>query len=155
MNNMLKHLIPQKEKMLEYVRGGFSSSTEVVDYMVKELGYGPRRAHRIVATMVRMAREQGLKAYEVSGKLLDDAAEFADEKPPRINSKQLQGLLDPQNFIESHNNKGGTAPDEAVRMLSRRREELKSLIKEHKKRKQKIIEAEQKLKEIVTGIVKL
>ena len=153
MDNMLKHIIPQKEKMLEYVRAGYSCSTEVAYYIVKETGCGPRRAHRIVATMVRMARERGLKAYEVTGELLDEAAEFAEEKPPRIKTRVLRELLDPGHFIKSHSNKGGTAPEEARRMLAKRVEELKSVNREHEQRKHRLVEAEQMLEATVQDIL--
>jgi argininosuccinate lyase len=153
MRNMLKHIIPQKEKMLEYVRAGYSCSSEVAYQIVKEKGCGPRRAHRIVATMVRMAREQGLKAYEVTGELLDEAAEFAEEQPPRMSTEQLRELLDPQNFIKTHSNKGGTAPQEANRMLKKRVEELKTVVKEHETRKRRIVEADVKLNAIVEEII--
>jgi argininosuccinate lyase len=153
MKNMFKHIIPQKDKMLEYVRAGFSCATEVAYHIVKESGCGPRRAHRIVATMVRMARERGFKAYEVTGDLLDEAALFAEEQPPRIGTKQLRELLDPINFIKSHHNTGGTAPQEAVRMLHRRRKELKSVAEEHENRKQKISDAEYKLDSTIDDIL--
>jgi argininosuccinate lyase len=153
MNNMLKHIIPQKERMLEYVRAGFSCSTEVAYHIVKESGCGPRRAHRIVATMVRMARERGLKAYEVTGELLDEAAAFAEEKPPRLSTERLRELLDPETFIKTHNNKGGTAPQEARRMLAKRRRELGSVAKEHQSRRKKITDAESALNSTVDSIL--
>jgi argininosuccinate lyase len=153
MNNMLKHIIPQKETMLEYVRAGFSCASEVAYHIVKESGCGPRRAHRIVATMVRIARERGLKAYEVTGELLEEAAVFAEEKPPGLSTKLLRELLDPENFIKTHSNKGGTAPREARRMLGKRRRELGSLAGEQKSRRKRIADAESALRSVVEGIL--
>jgi argininosuccinate lyase len=153
MRNMFQHILPQKEKMLEYVRAGFSCSTEVAYHIVKESGCGPRRAHRIVATMVRMAREQGLKAYEVTGELLDEAAVFAEEQPPKMSTDLLRELLDPEKFIQTHVHKGGTAPQEARRMLDRRTNELQALGKAHQDRKQRIASAEQNLGAVVDGIL--
>jgi len=153
MKGMLQSIIPQKEKMLEYVRTGFSCSTEVAYHMVKELDYGPRRAHRIVATMVRLARERGLKAYEVTGELLDEAAEFAEERKPCLNTELLLELLDPKNFIATHINKGGTAPSEVKRMLKKRREELSAIVDEHKHRKKKVAEASRTLNRRIEEII--
>jgi argininosuccinate lyase len=153
MNNMFKHIIPQKEKMLEYVRAGFSCATEVAYHIVKESGCGPRRAHRIVATMVRLARERGLRAYEVTGELLDEAAVFAEEKPPRLSTKVLRELLDPENFIKTHNNKGGTAPQEARRMLDKRRRELASAAGEQEGRRKRVADAESALRSVLEGIL--
>ena len=153
MTNMFEHIIPQKDRMLEYVRAGFSCATEAAYHIVKESGCGPRRAHRIVATMVRLARERGLKAYEVTGELLDEAALFAEEQPPRLSTKLLRELLDPKHFILSHNNKGGTAPQEAKRMLHKRREELNSLAEKQESRRKKIADAEAALNSIIDNIL--
>jgi argininosuccinate lyase len=144
-NGMLKNVSPQKDKMLEYVREGYSCTSEVVTHMVRELDYGPRRAHRIVATFVRMARERGLKAYKSTGELLDEAARFADEKPPEIDTQTLRRLLDPEEFIKSHNNTGGTAPEEANRMLSDRRRELDEVRERQQQRKARLQSGEDML----------
>jgi hypothetical protein len=89
----------------------------------------------------------------VTGQLLDEAAAFAEEQPPRLDTKLLRELLDPENFIRSHSNKGGTAPQEAGRMLQKRLEELKSVSKEHRNRKQRIEDAEVKLNKTVEDIL--
>lgn len=130
----LKQISPQKETMLEYVREGYSCSTEIVVHMVRELGYGGRRSHRIVANFVRMARERKLKAYEVTGELLDEAARFAKEKEPGISTGTLRRLLDPVEFVETHNNVGGTSPEESKRMISARKEKLREHNKRHQER---------------------
>ncbi|UCF97440.1 MAG: hypothetical protein JSV89_20050 [Spirochaetaceae bacterium] len=153
MRGMLQAIIPQREAMLEYVRAGFSCSTEVAYYMVKELGYGPRRAHRIVATMVRFARERGLKAYEVTGELLDEAAGFAEEIEPGLSTDTLRKLLNPENFISTHTNKGGTAPEEAKRMLDSRTVDLGTLVKEHDHRTNKVKDALLNLNRTIDEII--
>jgi argininosuccinate lyase len=152
-NGMLKNVSPQRETMLEYVREGYSCTSEVVTHMVKEMGYGPRRAHRIVATFVRMARERGLKAYQTTGELLDEAARFADERPPEIDTETLRRLLDPEEFIKSHSNTGGTAPDEARRMLAKRRKELEDVRQRQGARKARLEKAEELLNEEIEAIL--
>jgi len=105
--------------------------------MVKELGYGGRRAHRIAGTFVRMCRERGIKANEATGDILDEAAEFLDERPPKIDTQTLRHLLDPAEFIQTHNNVGGVAPKEARRMLGDRRslmDEIKAKLGDRKAR---------------------
>jgi argininosuccinate lyase len=130
----LTQISPQKEIMLEYVREGYSCATEVVVHMVKELGYGGRRSHRIVANFVRMARERRLKAYETTGELLDEAARFAKEKEPGISTETLRMLLDPVEFVKTHNNVGGASPEESKRMIAARKEKMRENYKRHEKR---------------------
>ena len=121
---VLEHMYPQKETMLNYVRQGYSCTTEVVVHMVRELGYGGRRAHRILATLVRLARERGIPAPQLTGEMLDEAARAVEEEPPGIDTETLQKLLDPVQFIETHSNLGGPAPSETRRMLEARRHKL-------------------------------
>lgn len=146
---MLGAVKPQREQMLAYARAGFSCSTEVAAHMVKALNYGPRRAHRVVATMVRLARERGLKAYEVSGELLDEAARFAEEREPGIDSDRLRRLLDPVEFVRTHDNTGGVAPEQTERMLADRRSTLESARERQRARKTKLEQAEARLQEAV------
>ena len=121
---VLRNIHPQKDTMLNHVRQGYSCMTEVVVHLVRELGYGGRRAHRICATLVRLARERGIPAPCLTGEMLDEAARLVEEKPPGIDTDTLRQLLDPVAFIESHSNVGGPAPVETRRMLRNRREML-------------------------------
>lgn len=147
---VLSNITPQKEKMLESVREGYSCATELVVHMVKNLGYGGRGAHRIVATMVRMGREKGLKAYECTGELLDEAARFSEDKEPNIETELLRKLLDPVEFIKTHSNIGGTAPQEADRMIKIRKRKVAELEEIQKKRKANI----EKGKELLSAQIK-
>jgi argininosuccinate lyase len=123
-HDLLKHSIPQKERMLKIVRAGYSCATEVASCLVKEHGYGGRLAHSIVATMVRMAREKGLKSYECTGELLDEAAAYLDVRRPGVDTETVRRLLDPEDFVRAHNNLGGTAPEENRRLLDKRAAQL-------------------------------
>jgi len=119
-HDLLKHSIPQKERMLKIVRAGYSCATEVASHLIKEHGYGGRLAHSVVATMVRKAREKGLKSYECTGELLDEAAVYLDVRQPGLDTETVQRLLDPESFIQSHHHLGGTAPKENRRLLEKR-----------------------------------
>jgi argininosuccinate lyase len=149
----LEFISPQKEEMLKYVKEGFSCATEIVVYMIKELGYGGRRSHRIVANFVRMARERKLTADQTSGELLDEAARFAGEKEPGINTETLRKLLDPVEFIKSHNNTGGTAPEEAKRMINARRKKQTSNKQRNEDRKAKLSKGEKLLQKEISEIL--
>jgi argininosuccinate lyase len=115
------NLEPQKERMLRLAEEGFSCATEVVVHMVKNLGYGGRRAHRITAHFIRMAREKGLAANECTGELLDAAARHVEDCPPQVDTATLRRLLDPRVFLKTHIHIGGIAPTETQRLLKLRR----------------------------------
>lgn len=137
---LLENVYPQKATMLAYVRQGYSCTTEVVVHMVQELGYGGRRAHRICATLVRLARERGIPGSGLTGEMLDEAARAVEEEPPRIDTDTLQRLLDPEEFIRTHSNTGGPAPIETRRMLGERRQRLADARKRQSDRLAKVEE---------------
>jgi argininosuccinate lyase len=133
----LDHLVVQKERMLEIVREGYSCSTELVTYLVREHGYGGRLAHSIVATMVRQARQRGLKAYECTGEMLDAAADYLNQRKPGVSTAAVQECFDPIRFIHSHDQLGGTAPKENARLLNERRQILDAAIERYRQRLQR------------------
>jgi argininosuccinate lyase len=133
----LDHLVVQKDRMLEIVREGYSCATELVVLMVREHGYGGRLAHSIVATMVRQARARGLKAYECTGEMLDDAAEYLGQRKPGLTTEAVQEAFDPVRFIHSHDQLGGTAPKENARLLKERKGTLDAAFERHHQRLQR------------------
>ena len=155
LKGLLENIYPQKERMLEYVRQGYSCMTEVVVHMVRELGYGGRRAHRICATLVRLARERGIPAPQLTGAMLDEAAHAVEEQPPQIDTETLQGLLDPEEFVRTHSNTGGPAPVEARRMLDGRRKQLADARQRQAERLAKVEQGRDLLASEIAGICKV
>ena len=139
---MVARLIPQKERMLEITRAGYSCATEVATYLIREKGYGGRIAHSIVATMIRQARVQGLKSYECTGKMLDEAAEYLGTSKPNLNDQTLQKLFDPIEFVKTHSHRGGTSPEENARLLQIREKTVKNARARQVARSNKITEAQ-------------
>ena len=150
----LRNCTPRKERMLCIVREGFSCSTEIAVHLIRELGYGGRRAHRITATFVRLCRERGINADESTGDVLDEAARFLGDKVPKVDTSTLRRLLDPGHFVETHTGVGGTAPQETRRMLAGRRKRLTDLVALQADRQARIQQGEaylQKEIETITG----
>ena len=152
-NGLMGSTVPNKERMLEYAREGFAATPELAVKLVREKGYGGRRAHRICATMVRMARERGLKAYEATGELLDEAARVADETPPGLSTEDVREMLDPAKFIERHTNLGDPHPDESRRLIALRRGALAEVRQRHAGRVARIDQATERLAGEVAAII--
>jgi argininosuccinate lyase len=151
-DNMLDRAILNKDRMLAIARAGYSASTEVATHLIQELGYGGRLAHSIVATMVRQARVEGLKAYECTGALLDEAAEYLGVRKPGLDDATLRRLLDPVEFVNSHTNTGGTAPSENKRLLDERRKWIEEAAIRHSARRRQIEDAAAELKREIESI---
>lgn len=149
---MLNNIFPQKERMLAITRAGYSCATELASYLVRESGYGNRRAHSIVATMVRQARVRALKSYECTGDMLDEAATFLGEEPPGLSTETVLRCLDPREFIKSHVHMGGTAPEETQRLLNARRQRLDQATERQADRKARVAAGDELLRSEVVEI---
>ena len=152
-NGLLLNTRPDKARMLEYAREGYSATPDLAVKLIRDKGYGGRRAHRICATMVRTARERGIKAYETTGELLDEAARITGETPPELATAEVRDALDPVKFIARHNNLGDPNPDESRRMIGVRRDALASARQRHTDRVARIENAEKKLESEVNAVV--
>jgi len=116
-------------------------------HLVRNGGYGTRRAHRIVATFVRLARERGLAAHETDAGLMDEAARFAGEREPGLGTAELRSLLDPVRFIASHDQPGGTAPVRQREMIAARRATLEAAQRNHAGRERSLQQAREALQQ--------
>jgi len=152
-SNILRNVQPDKEKMLQHTRDGFSGAPDLAIKLIREKGYGGRRAHRICAVFVYLARKQGLKPYETTGALLDEAAKVANETPPGLTTEEIRDMLNPEKFIERHNNVGDPNPQETLRMVGVRRAELAGLQKRQAERRARLDAAQKKLAAEVLAIL--
>jgi len=152
MDAMLNNMVPQKERMLGIVRAGYSCATELAAYLVRERGYGNRLAHSIVATMIRDARLAGFKSFECTGEMLDEAALFLGQEPPKLDTEMVRRCLDPQEFIRTHTQVGGTAPEETMRLLGIREKTLAGAAQRQRERKGRIKAGDDLLSEAIESI---
>jgi argininosuccinate lyase len=152
--NMIEAMVPQKERMERIVRAGFSCATELAYHLIKDRGYGGRLAHSIVATMVRMAREQGKNSQQCTGELLDRAASYLGVRRPGLDTETVQKWLDPRFFIQNHRHLGGTAPEENTRLLVERRATLDAARSRQQERRERIARGLQALDSAADEILK-
>lgn len=146
-------IICNRKKMLAYAREGFSATADLSIKLIRDCKMGARRAHRICATMVRIARERGIKAYEVTGELLNEAARIADEPLPNLKTEEIRRILDPVEFIKRHNNVGDPAPKESERMIQIRYAMLNEAKKRQDVRKEKLKQARVRLENETSNVI--
>jgi argininosuccinate lyase len=144
---------PNKEKMLQHTRNGFSGAPDLAIKLIREKGYGGRRAHRICAVFVYLARKQGLKPCEITGELLDEAAKVANEKPPGLTTTEAREMFDPVKFLERHNNVGDPNPKETRRLISVRRQALAEATERQTQRRAKLRQASERLSSEIAAII--
>jgi len=150
---LLRAVVPDRPRMLQMTCDGFSGTPDLAVKLIRDKGYGGRRAHRICAVFVRLARQRGLRPYETTGELLDEAARTADETPPGLSTAEVREMLDPEKFIQRHNNVGDPHPDESRRMLALRRTTLAEAEQRQAKRRTQLEEADRRLSAEIQAIL--
>jgi argininosuccinate lyase len=143
--SMLPDMYVYPEKMLKIVKDGYSGSPDLAIVLIRDYDYGSRQAHRICANAVRMAREQGIKPCEMTGKLIDEAAALSHEPLPNLTTEQVQECMSLDHFLEKHCNLGDPCKSETMRMIGIRRNQLAESIKQQDNRKLRLVEGDKKL----------
>lgn len=115
--DMIPAVQANKESMLEAARRGFSTATDLADYLVRK-GIPFRDSHEIVGKAVAYGIEQNKDLSEMSLKELQQLSDQIAEDVFKVLT--LKGSVAARNHI------GGTAPDQ-VRAAAKRAMELLSI----------------------------
>ncbi len=108
MTGMLEDLEPVPATMLAAASRGYSTATDLADWLVRSLKLPFREAHHVTGTIVRLAEAQGIGL-----EALPLAAMQAVE--PRI-TKDVLTVLSVENSVKSRVSYGGTAPQNVRKM---------------------------------------
>jgi argininosuccinate lyase len=150
---LLKAVIVHRDRMWEIVRNGYSGAPDLAIRMIRDQDYGARQAHRICCNAVRLARERGIKPYEVTGELLDEAARVTSEPEPHLTTEQVQDAIGLESFLEKHRNVGDPHPDETRRLIGTRREQLEEFRSRQAERRSRIEQANERLEREIRAIL--
>ncbi|HGG64830.1 MAG TPA: argininosuccinate lyase, partial [Rhodobacteraceae bacterium] len=96
---------------------GFSTATDLADWLVRELGMPFREAHHVTGTLVALAEDKGCDLPDLS---LDDMQGVHEN----INAGVFD-VLGVHNSVASRTSYGGTAPSEVRKQIARWKEALK------------------------------
>jgi argininosuccinate lyase len=102
MSGMVKDIEPNREVMQKAAAHGYSTATDLADWLVRELGLPFREAHHVTGSLVALAEQKGC---DLSGL---DLAEM--QKVHRGITKDVFGVLTPEASAASRKSFGGTAP---------------------------------------------
>jgi argininosuccinate lyase len=116
MAGMVRDMTVNAERMRRAAAAGFSTATDVADWLVRRLDLPFRDAHRVTGSLVRLAEQKGC-ALEA----LPLAAMQSVE--PRITA-EVFGVLGIDNSLASRTSFGGTAPENVRRAAAAAREKL-------------------------------
>ncbi|MEC7928409.1 MAG: argininosuccinate lyase [Pseudomonadota bacterium] len=102
MSKMITDMKPNRDRMLQSAKSGFSIATDIADVLVQDLGIPFRESHKIVGSIVSYA--------ESNNKSLDELlVEDYQKIDPRI-TIELVNKISFDRIIHNKTSQGGTAP---------------------------------------------
>ncbi len=100
---MAGDLKPNRERMAAAAGAGYSTATDLADWLVRELGLPFREAHHVTGRIVGLASDTGRDLNALS-------LEEMQAIEPRI-TEAVFSVLGVENSVKSRTSYGGTAPD--------------------------------------------
>jgi argininosuccinate lyase len=116
MTGMVKTLTVNEKAMRGAASRGFSTATDLADWLVRSLNLPFRQAHHVTGSLVAMAERKGC---DLDGLSLDDMREVE----PGI-TDEVYSVLGVDNSVASRTSFGGTAPGNVRDAASRWRDRL-------------------------------
>lgn len=101
MAGMIDDMTVNKENMLKMARKGFSTATDLADWLVKELKMPFRDAHHVTGRIVKLAEDKGIDLSELT------LAEM--QKVEKHINETIFDVLTVQNSVNSRQSLGGTS----------------------------------------------
>ncbi|MEP2783394.1 MAG: argininosuccinate lyase [Pseudoruegeria sp.] len=116
MTGMVSDMTANRPSLEVAAASGFSTATDLADWLVRELNMPFRDAHHVTGSLVAMAEKQGCDLPDLS---LEDMQSVHDA----INASVFD-VLGVHNSVASRQSYGGTAPDQVRAQVARWKEIL-------------------------------
>ena len=116
MMGMVGDLTPNRERMAAAAGSGFSTATDLADWLVRELGMAFRDAHHVTGRAVKLAEQKGIGLAELSLSDLQGLEAAVTEG--------VYSVLTPEASCASRVSYGGTAPSQVRAQVARWKELL-------------------------------
>jgi argininosuccinate lyase len=104
---MVGDMEPNSGRMRAAAGQGYSTATDLADWLVRALGLPFREAHRLTGRIVAMAADRGQRLDEL-------ALDALREIEPRI-TEEARAVLSVETAVASRTSAGGTAPRQVTR----------------------------------------
>ena len=108
---MVADVQPDIRRMAEAAGAGFSTATDLADWLVRELGLPFREAHHVTGAAVKRAETLGVDLAQLPLEELQCLAPGVDAR--------VYGVLSPEASAASRTSYGGTAPDQVRAQVAR------------------------------------
>jgi argininosuccinate lyase len=118
MTGVVSTLRVNPERMWEALCSGFSQATDLAEYVMQTCGIDYRSAYLLVGAAVRKASREGLRGVDLTGEMLDEAAEETIGRGLGLAGRDLSEVLDPRAIVLTRTSVGGAAPKVVRRMAA-------------------------------------
>ena len=116
MAGMLDDMSANQDALERAAASGFSTATDLADWLVRELDLPFREAHHVTGALVKMAEDRGCDLPDLS---------LADMQTVQSNiTAAVFDVLGVHNSVASRQSYGGTAPDQVRLQIARWKERL-------------------------------
>ena len=116
MTGMVADLKPNAPELEAAAATGFSTATDLADWLVRALGMPFRDAHHVTGALVAMAEARGCDLPDLSLSDMQSVHEHITD--------DVFNFLGVQNSVASRQSFGGTAPDQVRKQIARWKAEL-------------------------------
>ena len=116
MTGMIGDMVPNRDAMQTAAGAGFSTATDLADWLVRELGLPFREAHHVTGALVALAERQGVDLPDLS---LDQM-----KSVHQAIRADVFAVLGVENSVASRVSYGGTAPTQVHAQVARWKEGL-------------------------------
>ena len=115
-NEVLKNCSPNKKIMLELAGAGYTTATDLADFLVKNHSLSFRKAYEITASIINFAEKKKRELGELS---LEELRKFE----PKLTNDVLK-VFDLKNSVNSKKSYGGTSFDNIKKMIIKYRKQI-------------------------------
>jgi len=117
LTGMVADLRPNPEPLQAAAASGFSTATDLADWLVRALNMPFRDAHHVTGALVKMAEDQGCDLHELTlAQMQSVEAEITEA---------VYEVLGVENSVASRQSYGGTAPKQVAAQIARWKDSLK------------------------------
>ncbi|ATX67051.1 argininosuccinate lyase [Roseinatronobacter bogoriensis] len=116
MEGMVRDLTANRAALEQAASAGFSTATDLADWLVRALNLPFREAHHVTGALVKLAEDKGCDLPDLT---LQDMQKIHGEI-----TQEVYSVLGVQNSVASRTSYGGTAPDNVRAQIARWKEGL-------------------------------
>ena len=117
LNEILNNFTANKKRMLELSKVGYTTATDLADYIVREFDFPFRKAYQITSKIVNYAESKNKTLDQLNIKELRNIE-------PKLNEDVLK-VFNLRNSIKSKKSYGGTSFENIKKMINKYKKELK------------------------------